>query len=612
MGSAAAKRGGGAGLLLLVFLAVLPPSAGATDPTCLDLPATPYDYANPTLPAHFRNPTFANWDNTPLDNPTTDAGATLGRVLFHDKHLSKNDTVACASCHRQEFAFSDPVPFSTGFEGGLTGRNSMSIVEARFYKPNRFFWDHRANSLEQQALMPIQNAVEMGLTLAELVAKVGALPYYGPLFTSAFGDPTVTADRLAKAIAQFDRSILSYRSKYDVGMALVTSNDVDFPNFTAQENLGKRIFLDGTNQCRKCHMKSGTSTDPNYAIFTQDTPTNNGLDAGLDNDDDGIGGATGNTAENGVFKAPTLRNIMVTAPYMHDGRFATMDEVLDFYASGIQPHPNLNRILTLGDGSPRRIVFTPEQRQALVAFFHTLTDEELLADPKFADPFCDGSPVVSTVAVAGGSTIGTACAATRTFAVVVSDGQSDATGVTGTMTLEGVPMGTIELLPGSAPASLVLPPGQVFVGTTTLRPTTTGTLTISWVAHDSGGNSSVPFEQAIPVAAMAPSMIGATVFTPAQPISGTAQTLTFESDVADDCGVLGVTLEVDRGRGLKRATALRDNGRIADAVAGDGRFSGTFRMIAATPGGRTYRVVVRNRLRQVTLGTTGTIDFAAP
>ncbi|MFM8411211.1 MAG: cytochrome-c peroxidase [Alphaproteobacteria bacterium] len=586
-------------------------TAQAIDPTCLDLPATPDNYASPDLPPHFLNPTFANWDSTPLDNPLTDDGATLGRVLFYDKHLSRNDTVSCSSCHRQENAFSDPNRFSTGFEGGLTGRNSMSIVESRFYKPNRFFWDHRVVGLEGQALMPIQNEVEMGMTLPDLVVKLSALPYYGPLFTRAFGDPQITSDRIAKAIAQFDRSLLSYRSKYDVGMAQVASNDVDFPNFTAEENLGKRLFLDGANQCRKCHMKSGTTGDPNYAIFTQDTPTNNGLDAALDNDDDGIGGVTGNTAENGVFKAPTLRNVLLTAPYMHDGRFATIEDVLDFYASGIQPHPNLNRILTLGDGSPRRIVFTAEQRRALIAFFGTLTDQELVSDPKFADPFCDGSPVVATARVVSGpSSIGTACPATRSFAVVVTDGQGDATGVTGQVSQDGVPIGTIDLSPGSPPPGVALPPGQVFVGTAQFAPTTTGTLAISWVARDGGGNHSVAFEQSIPVVAMAPSWVGPLSSVPSPAVAG--EMVAFEAPVSDDCGVLGVVLEMDRGRGIRRATSLRDNGRLADAIAGDGRYSGRFRLVVPTAGPRDARVVVRNRKRQVTVGSTASIPVDPP
>ncbi|MBU6282767.1 hypothetical protein KGQ64_11045 [bacterium] len=602
-----------ASLLLAILVApcVAPTTALAIDPTCLDLPATPDNYAAPALPPHFLNPTFANWDSTPIDNPLTDDGATLGRVLFYDKHLSRNDTVSCSSCHRQENAFSDPDRFSTGFEGGLTGRNSMSIVESRFYKPNRFFWDHRAVGLEGQALMPIQNEVEMGMTLPDLVAKLSALPYYGPLFTRAFGDPQVTSDRIAKAIAQFGRSMLSYRSKYDVGMAQATTNEVDFPNFTAEENLGKRLFLDGTNQCRKCHMKSGTAENPNYAIFTQDTPTNNGLDAALDNADDGIGGVTGNTAENGVFKAPTMRNILLTAPYMHDGRFATIEDVLDFYASGIQPHPNLNRILTLGDGSPRRITFTPEQRRALVAFFGTLTDDELISDPKFSDPFCDGSPVIATAQVVlGPSSIGTACPATRSFAVVVADGQGDATSVTGQVSLGGTSLGTIELVPGNAPPGVTLAPGQVFVGTAQFAPTTTGTLSISWVAHDGGGNQSAAFEQSIPVVAMAPSWIGPISTVPAPAVAGGM--LAVEAPVSDDCGVLGATFEMDRGRGIRRAASLRDNGRLADPVAADGRYSGRFRLVVPTAGPRDARVVVRNRKRQVTLGSTASIPVEAP
>jgi len=184
----------------------------------LDLPGTPYSYAGVTLPAHFNTPLVRDMDNTPSDNPLTDEGATLGRVLFYDAALSANRTVACASCHIQEQAFSDNLKLSEGFDGGLTGRNTMPMIDSRYYRNGRFFWDERADTLEEQVLMPIQNEVEMGLTLDELVERVSAAPYAPYLFEQAFGDEQVTSDRISKALAQFVRAIVSYRSRFDDGV----------------------------------------------------------------------------------------------------------------------------------------------------------------------------------------------------------------------------------------------------------------------------------------------------------------------------------------------------------------------------------------------------------
>src|SRR5262245_33771703 len=166
----------------------LPPEVTAA----LDLPEAPYPYAQVVLPVHFQTPPIRALDNTPPDNPITNDGATLGRVLFYDRALSANRTIACASCHDQARGFTDPARFSEGFSGGHTTRNSMPIMEARFYRSGRFFWDQRAATLEAQVLMPIQNEIEMGLTLDELVARVAAEPYYPYLFEHAFGDAAVT------------------------------------------------------------------------------------------------------------------------------------------------------------------------------------------------------------------------------------------------------------------------------------------------------------------------------------------------------------------------------------------------------------------------------------
>ncbi|MFP6864583.1 MAG: cytochrome-c peroxidase, partial [Roseibacillus sp.] len=210
------------------------------------LPATPDNFANPTLPLHLLAPPILAQDNTPANNPITDAGATLGRVLFYDKRLSANNSISCSSCHQQQHGFSDPRQFSIGFQGGATGRNSMGLTNARYHQRGHFFWDERAATLEDQVLGPIQNDVEMGLTLTELVSKVSAEEFYHELFTDAFGDQTVTSRRISRALAQFVRSIISTESKYDLG------RPTNFSNFTAQENLGRALF-NGRGRCVTCH-----------------------------------------------------------------------------------------------------------------------------------------------------------------------------------------------------------------------------------------------------------------------------------------------------------------------------------------------------------------------
>jgi len=342
----------------------------------LDLPVTSFNYANIQLPNYFLDNQLQNEDNTPNNNPITDAGATLGRVLFYDKKLSANNTISCASCHIQENGFSDPNVLSIGFEGGLTGRNSMGLSNAKFYENGRFFWDERADSLEDQVLMPIQDQVEMGLTLDELVAKVAAEEYYQILFTRAFGDETVTTQRISFAMAQFIRSMVSYESKFDAGMAQVNNPNVNFPNFTASENLGKNLFFSNRTRCNDCH-------DTNAMVG--DAPRNNGLDAMLT--DLGVGGVTGNNNDRGEFKTGSLRNIELTGPYMHDGRFATLGEVIDHYDFGVVDSPNLDNRLRAGGGQVRRLNLNAAERQALIDFLLTLTDNNFITDEKYSDPF---------------------------------------------------------------------------------------------------------------------------------------------------------------------------------------------------------------------------------
>ena len=327
----------------------------------LELPEVPYNYANIAIPSHINMQ-----DNTPADNQLTDHGATLGRVLFYEKAMSKNNTIACASCHEQELGFANATAFSTGFEGQVTTRNSMSIANHRF--ENQFFWNSDLRPLEEQVMQPVQNHIEMGMErTSDLVAKIGAIPYYDELFTNAFGTSEVNSDRIGKALAQFLRSMVSTDSKFDRAM---TANN-NFADFTELEKAGMEVFED-KGGCADCHH----STDDFAANWR--TATNIGLD--MDYADEGAG--------NGSFKIPSLRNIGVTAPYMHDGRYETLEEVIEHYDNGVKPHPNLDWALR-GNNGAQQLELTFVEKQALKAFLLTLTDEQYLADAKYSNPFID-------------------------------------------------------------------------------------------------------------------------------------------------------------------------------------------------------------------------------
>jgi cytochrome c peroxidase len=364
----------------------VPPAAKSRT---LRLPEQPYKYADVELPPHFRARTVRDLDNTPRDNPITDAGAALGRVLFYDVRLSANGTVACASCHQQKHAFSDSGNrFSKGHEGKQTDRNAMPLVEARFYSRGRFFWDERARTLEEQVLLPIQSKVEMGHEVPKLLEALTAAPEYQDLYKKAFGDPKVTKDRTARALAQFVRSLLSYQSRYDEGVVQVRSRTDEFPNFTRQENRGKALFL---QRCATCHMPGQQD-----AVFSSQNTQNNGLDADLSVPDLGVADVTLDRNRVGHFKSPSLRNVEYTAPYMHDGRFAKLEDVIEHYSTGIKRHPDLdNRLRNLGAGGPpgapgarpRGFQFSAPDKAALLAFLKTLSDPKFISDPKFSDPF---------------------------------------------------------------------------------------------------------------------------------------------------------------------------------------------------------------------------------
>ena len=357
------------------------------------LPTPPLDYITLRLPEHVDVPDLEETDNTPEDNPITNDGATLGRVLFYDTQLSKNNTISCASCHPRRMGFADPKQFSKGFEGEPTKRNSMSLANLRFtnvqgHRPG-FFWDERAPTLEAQALMPIQDKVEMGMTLAELEKRLAGLSYYAPLFDAAFGTPEVTSDRVGKALAQFMRAMIAMDAKFDRAAPAGGDYSADFEDFTPDENLGKSLFIDGVggvneHGCAHCHIP------PTFAMTKAQ---NVGL--AMKYKDRGLGSLDRppndpfTPSDDGKFKASSLRNIELTAPYMHDGRFTTLAKVVEHYSDAVHPHENLTVAFEGQESatSPAGLKLTAQEKAALVAFLKTLTDLTLGTDPRFADPF---------------------------------------------------------------------------------------------------------------------------------------------------------------------------------------------------------------------------------
>ena len=335
-------------------------------PRLPDIPGR-YTDADAPIPRHFLSSTAGTVrfsDNTPRENRITNAGATLGRVLFYDPRLSADDRVACASCHRQAFGFGDTARFSRGVHGRRTTRRAMALANARFNADGRFFWDQRASTLEAQVLEVLQDTLEMGMTLPLLERKLAATSFYPALFAAAFGSPDVTHERIADALAQFVRSLVSSHSRFDAVFA--TGGAPDPGQLTARERGGMQLF--NRSGCVNCHRS-----------VTQfaDQASNTGLDSLPA--DTGAGG--------GRFKPPSLRNVAVRPPYMHDGRFGTLREVVEFYSRQVHGSPDLDPRLRGRDGSPRRLDLTAEQVGSLVAFLEALTDSTFLRAEKQGNPF---------------------------------------------------------------------------------------------------------------------------------------------------------------------------------------------------------------------------------
>jgi cytochrome c peroxidase len=288
---------------------------------------------------------------------------SLGRVLFYDDLLSVNGREACGSCHIQGKGFGDGLALSEGFMNEETERHNLALSNVG--AQNAFFWDGRATELSKQVLMPIQNHIEMGIAnLDELVLKVEGQQYYSDLFLKAYGDQLVTEERIAVALRDFAQSLASYNTKYDK----VVRKEVAF---NASESRGLELF-NSTYKCQSCHGGDNFNSSWGGTDFSN---------IGLDIRDKDIG-------NQGAFKVPSLRNVAVTAPYMHDGRFTTLDEVLDHYSSGIKNNARLDwRLRDVNTSMAAKLAITPMDRIDLIAFLNTLTDDELNTHSKFSDPF---------------------------------------------------------------------------------------------------------------------------------------------------------------------------------------------------------------------------------
>lgn len=322
--------------------------------------------------------------NIPPDNPMTHEAVELGRFLFYEKALSGNNSQSCGSCHIQERAFTDATPVSLGINGQPGTRKAMSLFNVAFH--DNFFWDGRSLTLEEQALIPIEDPIEMDNDLATVVQRLEADPRYPPLFKAAFGDDKVTPERIGKAIAQFERTLISANSKFDRVMRVK-----DGEQFTAIEQRGYDLFntdfdpLGGFGgDCFHCHGERETRFL--FGAFGRDLQfLNNGLKADY-SADEGRAIVTGRAQDVGKFKVGSVRNVEFSFPYMHDGSIPTLDSLIGFYNFGGHKHANIDPNMKAA-GIGRN--WNEGQKIALAAFLRTLTDHEFLTDSAFSDPFAE-------------------------------------------------------------------------------------------------------------------------------------------------------------------------------------------------------------------------------
>ena len=388
-------------LLVLFALCGLTSCSNSSDDNYEEIPSYPFveaefgssidlnnlaNYANQIVPPYITK------DNS-QGNAITDKGATLGRVLFYDKNLSSNNTISCASCHKQEFAFSDTNIASTGVNG-TTGRHSMRLINVKFATETKFFWNERAINLETQTTMPIKDHGEMGfsgengdLSFDDLITRLSGIGYYKELFKFVYGSEEITEAKIQSALAQFIRSIQSFDSKYDIGRALATNDGQPFSNFTAQENMGKNLFLtpptfdsnsvrtSGGLGCAGCHRAPEFDIGPNS----------------LSN---GFGGSINGGPDVTNTKAPTLRNLIQTnetlnGPMMHTGVITSLQAAIGHYGNlttAAQNNSNLDPRLK-PNGIGQQLNLNATEINAMIAFLKTLSGTDVYTNEKWSNPF---------------------------------------------------------------------------------------------------------------------------------------------------------------------------------------------------------------------------------
>lgn len=326
-----------------------------------EIDPAPLRYTLP-VPAHFPQPVYDT------ENPMTREGIALGRLLFYDARLSGNNKISCATCHDQSLAFSDGKALTaSGVSGTPLLRHSPALINMAWAN-NGLFWDGGSTNLESQAFAPLTATDEMAQNLDELVQELNAIPDYVSRFQLVFKDD-IKANYVVKALAQFQRTLISADSRYD----RYKSNSGG--TLSALEQKGMSLVA---TKCQGCHTGE---------LFTDNSYHNNGLDASFTNNDHegiflGRYRISYQDSDIGSFKTPTLRNVAVTAPYMHDGRFATLEEVLEHYATGIQPSPSLDSQISTGGMN-----LTKDEKEAILAFLHSLTDHNYLTNANFGTPF---------------------------------------------------------------------------------------------------------------------------------------------------------------------------------------------------------------------------------
>lgn len=356
--------------ILCAFLALFCLLAACRPDDPVEQPAT-YDPTLYTLKiGDFPTP------DLPADNKPTVAGVQLGRMLFYEKMLSKDGSQACADCHKQEDAFSDIRQFSIGVEKLPGKRQAMALMNLAWHQ-NGLFWDGRTPKVRDQALKPIQDPLEMNETLPNAVAKIAAEKKYTDQFARAFGDGAVTAERIGLAIEQFEFTMISSNSKYDQSLRGTAT-------LTAAEERGRKLFFaefdpSGLNRGAECfHCHAGHN-------FTNDEFMNNGLDTDAGMTDEGRKKVTGAAADRGRFKVPSLRNIALTPPFMHDGSLATLEAVVDHYNTGAKNSSTIEFLMQY-NLQPGGLGLTAQEKADLVAFLKTLTDTEFLTNAAYAKP----------------------------------------------------------------------------------------------------------------------------------------------------------------------------------------------------------------------------------